>query len=86
MNKKQQPKLSTEADHILSVAEADYRFGNFYEARKLARLLKSSQESSPAQIKRAIDILHMTSLDPLVLGVGCLSLIFTAVVAFWAAY
>jgi len=85
MSKKPSP-AKTEEEQKLSIAQTDYRLGNFYEARKLAHSILGVKTNSALINNKALGILKMTSVDPLVLAVFFFSLIFSTVVAFLSAY
>lgn len=85
MSKKHSP-AKTELDNELSIAEVDYRVGNFHDARRLAHAVAHSTERTATNVKEANSILKKTAIDPWVLAVGLVSVIFSAVVAFISAY
>lgn len=87
MSKKSSPmKQSTNMEQKLSVAEVDYRVGNFHEARKLAHTVKDSKDAVADNIKKAESILKKTSVDAAVWAVGLASLAFITVVALVSSY
>lgn len=85
MSKKHSPPR-TELDEELSIAEVDYRVGNFHDARRLAHAVANSTQRSATNVREANSILKRTSIDPWVLAVGLLSVLFSAAIAIISAY
>jgi hypothetical protein len=86
VKKHETAKAESENQHVIEKAEAYYRLGNFYWARRMAYTLLKSSDCSKAILERARVVLAETRIDLPSLGIGVLSLLFTGTVAILSAY